>query len=63
MLFRTTAVFAFLLGAASAFMPSTDIHGFSSTKLNLQIEDNGINTSTDDRRSFVTKVSVVEVFL
>jgi len=55
MLLRSTAIFAFLVGSASAFAPSTSVHGFTSTKLNLQNEDNGSNLSTDDRRSFVTK--------
>jgi len=64
MLIRATVVCAFLLGAASAFAPSSNVHGVSSTRLNLESEDKDVfpsNPSVDDRRSFVTKVSVIRL--
>ena len=61
MLIKATAVLAFLIGSSSAFAPSSNVHGVSSTRLNLDSEDKDVlasNPSVDDRRSFVTKVSV-----
>jgi hypothetical protein len=51
MLFRTSAIFAFLVGSSTAFAPSSNVHSVSSTRLNLENDD----TVGDDRRSFVTK--------
>lgn len=54
MLIRTTAVFSFIFGSSTAFAPSSNLHGVSSTRLNVENEEKNV-ISPDGRRSFVTK--------
>jgi len=58
MRFRSTAIFSLLLGSSSAFAPSKNSYGVSSTRLNLASDDKDVflpNLEADDRRGFVTK--------
>jgi len=58
---RVTAIFSILVGTSSAFTPSKNCHGVSSTRLNLDNNENDAlltSPNADDRRSFVSKVRI-----
>jgi len=54
---KVTAILSLVLGSSSAFAPSSKSHGVSSTRLNLENDDEVLRSSpnSDDRRSFVSK--------
>jgi len=55
---KVAAILSLVLGSSSAFAPSSKTYGVSSTRLNLENDDEGVlrsNPNSDDRRSFVSK--------